>query len=537
MSSAIFLRGHLCYNVSMRSSRFQRYLSPALLILVAGGLLTLAFPPFPYYALVWFALVFFFWALEEVDTLRGGFMAGFCLGLVHVSTTMYWVYVSVHRYGGLPAWGAVALTFAGIFFLSFFWALAGLAYVFLRRMNTPYLFPFAAVLIEYVRGIPIIRFPWGGVAMALPPHLAISQVVDMVGVYGLGFVVYVVNYLIYQAILDLKEKRNMLVARDALLIALLLLACQLYGTRRIETVRRQVVGWEKVKVCVIQPDIGQADKWLPSWKVRGLNRYLIMTERAAKGFRPDLVVWSEAAVTFYLAERPGLTKKILELARRRRFNLVFGALSYQLASNKTVYHNSAYLVSPEGEIVGRYDKTRLVPFGEFVPLRRWLPFIKNIVGAEEDFTPGRRLNPLDSNLGPLGTTICFEGIFPEIARELVRKGAVLLLNLTNDGWFGRSSGPYQHLRLTAYRAVEDRVFLVRATGTGVSAVVTPVGRIPVRVPLDAEGFLKAAVRLRQGGMTVYVKYGDVFVVFCGLVLLLAGGWAVLKRIMENRRQK
>ncbi|MBW1659594.1 MAG: hypothetical protein JRJ48_03755, partial [Deltaproteobacteria bacterium] len=118
MSSSIFLKGYLCYNVPMRSSRFQRYLPTALMILMAGGMLTLSFPPFTYYALVWVALVPLFIALEKEDGYRVAFLVGFSFGIVHVATTMYWIYVSVHRYGGLPVWGASALTLAGIFFIS-----------------------------------------------------------------------------------------------------------------------------------------------------------------------------------------------------------------------------------------------------------------------------------------------------------------------------------------------------------------------------------------------------------------------------------
>jgi len=519
----------------MRSSGFQRHLPSAFMVLVAGVLLTLSFPPFTYYALVWVALVPLFVVLEKENGIRGAFLIGFSFGLVHVSTTMYWIYVSVHRYGGLPVWGASALTLAGIFYLSFYWGLTGLAFVFFKKIKHLWLFPFFAVLIEYIRGVPLIRFPWGVVGMALPPHLSLVQIVDLVGIYGLGFIIYLVNFLIYLAIRDLRENRTLLILRETLLIIVILLACQRYGTMRIEEVRHQIAKWEKIRVCVIQPNIGQSDKWRPSWKIKGLSRYLDMSQRAVKGFRPNLVVWPEASVTFYLHEEPRLTKKILDLARKGHFDLVFGALSYQLGVAKTVYHNSAYLVSSEGTIVSRYDKMKLVPFGEYVPLRRLLPFIKNIVGAEEDFTPGKVLNPLESNVGPLGTTICFEGIFPEISRDLVRKGSVLLLNLTNDGWFGRSSGPYQHLRLSAYRAVEDRVYLVRSTGTGVSAVVTPLGRIPVRIPLDSEGFFRAVIRLRRGKMTIYARYGDFFVVFCGLVVLLVGGWAMLRRRREERR--
>jgi apolipoprotein N-acyltransferase len=519
----------------MQFAGIKRYLPMGFMVVVSGALLTLSFPPFTYYPLVWIALVPLFLVLEKEVSYRKSFIIGFSFGLVHVSTTMYWIYVSVHRYGGLPAWGAAALTLSLIFYLSIYWGLTGLIFTFLKKVKLLWFFLFFAVLIEYVRGYPLIRFPWGGLEMALPPHLALAQIVDLFGIYGLGFIIWGINFLIYMAVRDFRESRTGLIAREVLLIVLIFVGCQSYGNMRISEMRQEVRRWRKARVCVIQPDIEQSLKWRPAWKVKGLERFLEMSRRAAAGFHPRLMIWPEAAVTFYIKEKRDLTERIVNLVRQGHYDLVFGATSFDLKVGETVYHNSAYLMSSEGKILGRYDKTRLVPFGEYVPLRHFFPFIKNIVGAEEDFTPGKTLKPLRSNLGPLGTTICFEGIFPEISGELVRKGALLLVNLTNDGWFGRSSGPYQHLRLTAYRAVEDRIYLVRSTGTGISVIVSPVGEILVRMPLESEGFMRAIVRLREGSLTVYAKYGDIFVIFCAMIALLAVGWGLFLRIKGERR--
>ncbi len=521
----------------MLPSKIRRLLPTGFMIVVSGGLLTLSFPPFLYYFFVWVALVPLFFALERETGFKNGFVIGFLFGVVHVATTMYWIYVSVHRYGGLPVWGSGALTLSLIFYLSIYWGLAGLSFSFLKNVKRLWLFPFVMVLIEYVKGIPLIRFPWGGVEMALPPTLPISQIVDVFGVYGLGFMITLVNFLIFQAIRDLQEKRTLLVFREVFLLVLIFVGCQAYGTLRIKQVAREMQGWKKLRVCVVQPDINQSDKWKPAWRAKGLERYLKMSRRAAMGFHPNLVVWPEASVTFYLNEEPKLTDKIRELTKEGKFSLIFGATSYMLGVGKTVYHNSAFLMSPEGKIVDRYDKTRLVPFGEYVPLRNLFPFIKNIVGAEEDFSPGKTLRPLASRVGLVGATICFEGIFPEISRELVRKGAVLLVNLTNDGWFGRSAGPYQHLRLSAYRAVEERTYLVRSTGTGISAIVSPLGRVLVRIPLQAEGFMRAVVRLRSGALTIYARYGDIFVVFCLVLSLILGGWAFAGNLKQRGKRE
>lgn len=496
---------------------------------LSGGMLTLSFPPIGLYGLVWFSLVPFFLLLHGETSYRRGFFFGFAVGFIHVSTTMYWISVSVYRYGGIPLLGSAALTLSLIFYLSLYWGLMGLTFVSLRSVRVLWLFPFAAVVIEYVRGYPLIHLPWGGIEMALPPNLSISQIADLTGIYGLGFLIYLVNFTVYRLWYDIWEKRISSMLGESIFVILILSAAWMYGVMRIPEIRKEVSQWRKFKVCLVQPDIDQSVKWKASWEAKGLNRYIEMSRSAAEGFRPELVVWPEAAVTFYINERPELFHRVLKMVLSYHFMMIFGATSYEMEKDKTVFHNSAYLVSKAGDITDRYDKVRLVPFGEYVPLRRWFPFVRNIVGTEEDFTPGKVLRPLKSEKGLIGTTICFEGIFPRISRELVRKGAALLVNLTNDAWFGRTSGPYQHLRLSAYRAVEDRIYLVRSTGTGISAIVDPMGEILARIPLGVEGFIRAVVRMRRGSQTFYAMYGDVFVVFCTVFVIVFIGIASVRR--------
>ena len=511
----------------------KKFLREWVLIALTGTLLTVSFPPIGYYGFIWLALIPFFILLHRQRSLRKGFLSGFFVGIIHVSTTMYWISVSVYRYGGLPLWGAAALTLLFILYLSLYWGLMGCTYVFLDRWKCAYLFPFAATLIEYIRGLPLIRFPWGGIEMALPPHLILSQIVDITGIYGLGFLIYLVNYLIFRIWLDSREKRNATAFTQLILLCLLMISVWGYGYTRIPKVLKDIRAWRTMKVCLVQPDIDQSVKWKPSWELKGLKRYLHISGQAVSGFQPDLVVWPEAALTFYIQNEPNLFQRVADLARRDHFMLIFGATSYDVTAGKTIYHNSAYLLSRNGKILGRYDKIRLVPFGEYVPMRRWLPFAKNIVGTEEDFTPGKTIRPLESRLGPIGVTICFEGIFPDLSRTLVRHGARLLVNITNDAWFGRTAGPYQHYRLSAYRAVEERCYLIRATGTGISGIIGPTGRTLVKMPLQSEGFIRGVVRLRQGPPTFYERYGNLFLLLC--LLFMAG--ILIKVILSGMKKK
>jgi apolipoprotein N-acyltransferase len=181
--------------------------------------------------------------------------------------------------------------------------------------------------------------------------------------------------------------------------------------------------------------------------------------------------------------------------------------------------NSAYLLRPDGVVAGRYDKVHLVPYGEYVPLRQLFPFIGKLVAGIGDFRPGKGFDPLVSDGRRLGVLICYEGIFPEAARDYKRNRADLLVNITNDAWFGRTSAPYQHLSMTVFRAVENRLYLVRAANTGVSAVIDPTGVILSRTGLFERTVLKGEVKFIDE-KTFYAAYGDLFVYLCGLLLIL-----------------
>jgi apolipoprotein N-acyltransferase len=183
----------------------------------------------------------------------------------------------------------------------------------------------------------------------------------------------------------------------------------------------------------------------------------------------------------------------------------------------------------------RYDKFYLVPFGEYVPLKRLLFFAEKLVQGVGDFTPGRGAFPLMFNGQGVGVLICYEAIFPEISRSFVKRGATLLANLTNDAWFGDTSAPYQHFGMSIFRAVENRVFLVRSANTGISAIVDPAGRVEQRSELFTEEVLTGGVRLRQSPPGVYSTYGDVFPLFCmavSVVFLVSG---VRRRSRNVRR--
>jgi apolipoprotein N-acyltransferase len=249
-------------------------------------------------------------------------------------------------------------------------------------------------------------------------------------------------------------------------------------------------------VGVVQGNIDQAQKWDPEYRERTLATYFSLTEALAeKGL--DLAVWPETAMPFAFQDPVPERALVEAFARQAAVPLLFGAPAYAEGPKGDESRNAVFLVDREGRASGRYDKMHLVPFGEYVPLGRYLPFLSKLVQGVGDFTPGPGLRPLAlSPAGPaVGPLVCFEVIFPALAAEHAAKGAQVLAVVTNDGWFGRTSGPYQHLAFAAWRAAETGLPLVRAANTGVSAVFDGRGKLLAATALGARDAFAATVEV------------------------------------------
>jgi apolipoprotein N-acyltransferase len=206
-----------------------------------------------------------------------------------------------------------------------------------------------------------------------------------------------------------------------------------------------------------------------------------------------------------------------------------------VTKNGAAYYNSAYLLDPDGNILGRYDKVHLVPYGEYIPLKRFFPFLGKITEAVGNFVPGQKGQVLSWEGKNVGILICFEIIFPELSRAMALNGAQILVNMTNDAWFGRSSAPYQHLSMAVFRAVETRRALARSANTGISAFIDPSGRIMDQTPLYEEAARTQALPLMTEN-TFYTRYGDIFAVSCVAVSVVAVLFVLLHTRGKNRSE-
>jgi len=472
---------------------------------LSGLLLAAAFPRPDIYPLAWVGLIPMLMVMH-----RRPFAAGFTAGVFFFSAVLYWLNIVMTTYGGLQTFfSLLAYLFLVVYLAAYIGTVTWLACRLKDVLKLPYLatVPFLWVAFEYLRGTLLTGFPWALLGYSQHNFSTAIQSADVTGVYGVSFLLVSVNCTIAWMI---TEPRNRL-AWLGLGIVLLMTGTHLgYGTwRNSQPVEQRD---NKLRVALIQGNIDQAQKWVAENRQATIDRYKALSTQALQ--QPsDLLIWPEAATPFFVQDDSGPAQQVLSLPEELNVPLLFGSPAYhQLDDGRYEYFNSAFLLSEEGRTLGRSDKVHLVPFGEYVPLGRLLSFIDKLVVGVGDFSQGQ-IRPLALNNNNIGVLICYEAIFPHLARDYVRKGSRLLVNLTNDAWFGRSSAPYQHLAMVKFRAIENRIWLARAANTGISAFISPGGRVVAASPLFQPFSLNGVIGL-GAETTFYTRFGDLFAYVC-----------------------
>jgi apolipoprotein N-acyltransferase len=355
--------------------------------------------------------------------------------------------------------------------------------------------PFFWVAGEWLRGHLFGGFPWGTLAYSQYLHLRVIQVAELTGVHGVSFLIVAVNAAV-AGCLVLTWRRAV---AGAALAGVLLAAALVFGSVRLS----QTVARPTGRVTVMQPSIEQPVKWEPRHTQETLAIYFALMRQAAAE-KTQLLVWPETASPTVLRQDPQLVAALTRVSAELGIPLLVGSID--AAGDPPRFRNTAFLLTDQG-LVGRYDKIHLVPFGEFVPLSGVIGFVRGWAEFISELEPGTRTVVFQGPPAPYGVVICYEGIFPDLVRNFVRDGARLMVNMTNDAWFGRTSGPEQHLTMYPFRAIEHRVSVVRAANTGVSAFIAPSGQIVRRLGLFQRGLLTETVPLRVG-TTLYTRLGD-----------------------------
>jgi apolipoprotein N-acyltransferase len=439
-------------------------------------LLVLLFPG----ALAWIGL--------NAGTPRLAFRWGWVAGLASYAGSLYWISLPIHDYGPLPWILAVPcpVLLAAVIALYpavFSWGLRKFG----RDLPWPLLALFAAGLwggLEHLRGVAFTGFPWLVLPSALSPWPFAVQGASVVGANGLA------GLLAAAATLALRGRG---LSPPRLAAAGLLGLLALYGVWRVDT-PAQAVG--EARVALIQGNVDQAHKWDPAWQAETLRRYTELSAQEAKA-GADLLVWPETAMPFFFQDPTPLSLAVRDRVKEMGVGLLAGSPAYtrNLGSRDYVLHNRAVLTDGSGITLGHYDKEHLVPFGEYVPLSGLLGFLPKLVQGIGEFAPGQDQPALNLGNLALGVLICYETIFPELAQDRVEHGANLLVNISNDAWFGRSSAPLQHLHLSVLRAVEQNRWIARDTNTGITALIDPRGRIVDRTGLFETTALAGRVEL------------------------------------------
>ncbi|RQW77814.1 MAG: apolipoprotein N-acyltransferase [Geobacter sp.] len=491
----------------------------------AGGVLALSFPKPGLSFLAWFAFVPLLLAISK-KTPRDAFKLGFVSALTAYAGILYWLNIVMTTYGKLH-W---TVSFSLFIFLAAYLAVyTGLAAFFTRRAEdhgiSPLLsFPIVWVSLEYIRSYALSGFPWAILGYTQYRTLPLIQVADITGVYGLSFLIALANVVIYRIIRGVVRKEDAAYPTTSAGLLLLLLVITLgYGFQRLRTPEQG----EVLKVALAQGNIAQDVKWDPAYQEQTVAVYEKLSRQGNAG-GTDLIVWPESAAPFYFQNDVTYAARIKSLAAELKTSMIIGSPAFESDGKKVSYLNSAFLLAPDGEVLGRSDKIHLVPFGEYVPLARFLPFVNKMVAGIGDFASGASATPLNTGKTKLGVLVCFEGIFPELSRAYVRAGSRMLVNITNDAWFGRSSAPYQHLSMMVLRAVENRVPLVRAANTGITAIIDSRGHVRGATPVFTETYLAGEVRLGTAD-SFYTRFGDLFAFACLITAVLIGGLTLRKK--------
>jgi len=454
----------------------------------SGLLLALSFPKFDLFWIAWVALVPFFWSLRQVRGFRNAVLCGFAFGLVFFGFDLFWVN-SLSRFVGVWAvlgWGALVL-FQTLFTVLFALVVNPLdksrgykvALLPLDKSRGYKGYPLIAallwVLVEWLRAWGPFGVTGGDVGYSQAAFLPLIQIAALTSVYGISFLVIFFNAALVE-LLFYKKKLPLIFS------LLLILVAVGYG---FWVLHSSVSGSPLVRLALIQPNIDQKEKIAPK-KVFETYKILEELTRQAARAKPKIIIWPETAVFSYLLYDPVLYPRVKQLAFDTQAWLLVGTPHYERGR----IYNSVVAISPSSEVVSRYDKEHLVPFGEYLPFRPLLyPFLKYVGYYDQEFSSNPQPLLIEVEGVKFGIVICFESTFPDLIRKRVKQGADLILTVTNDAWFGDSSAPYFHLNTGIFRAIENRKYFVQVANTGISAVIDPYGRILEKTMLNQQKIL------------------------------------------------
>jgi len=478
-------------------------------------------------------------------SVRAAAKTAFISGTLAQAAILHWIYVVSVDYGhATPLMGVAGIfglgAHAGLFTAAFAigWTLLGR-----RGMASPWAAALLWTVLEYARSAGPLGFPWAVVGYTQHANPTLLALVAYTGVYGMSFAVVLVGATLAAIARDVRTAGRLSRSSRVALAGVAAIAATGFSLRSAPD-----RGVETIRVAVVQGNIEQGAKWNPEWAERTFAIYEDLSRRAAEA-GAELVVFPETAVPGALNSDPVLRERMARLARETGAAYVVGSVAIERrpGGSGLEFFDSAFAIRPDGQFGARYDKSQLVPFGEFVPLGDWLrPLFEAIARgmATESVSrgPGPRAISIAIAGAPAagvtaGVPICYELLFPDLTRRFVSDGAVVLLAITNDAWYGRTGAPYQFLAMTAVRSAENGVWTARAANTGVSAFIDAQGRVRSQTRIFERDVLVADVPLRAMplGGTFYARHGDIFAFGCWAAIAALAWAGVVRKVRDERR--
>jgi apolipoprotein N-acyltransferase len=536
---------------------------------LSAAQLELPFPlagPMPAWRAIfaWFGLVPLLWAILQAEQsnrpMRRAFCASYLCGVLWYMGNCYWIYATMHIYGGLPAVVSVLLLVGFSLVLGSYFGLFGLGIAMVRRktgsavaalMFAPFLWTGLDLAAARITSVP-----WDQLGYSQVDNQVITQIAPWTGTYGITFVIVAVNALIAAAWFVVRRTR---VALRIFVVAIVIaITISAYSVRRNPAAANSAV--------LIQPNlnVGEENTWNDESWDRNIAQFArLASEPAAKDTTyiagipetdaptgqivpppwptyPDLVVWPESPAPF-MQDDPRLEQAMRMIALQEHAPLVLGGIGAGNPAQEQTYYNSAMVVGANGKWIGRYDKIHLVPFGEYIPFQNLLAFAHKLTGRVSSFSRGeqRQVFYLGGAAGRprrYGVFICYESVFADEVRHFAKNGAEVLVNISDDGWYGDTSAPWQHLNMARMRAIENRRWLLRDTNNGVTASIDPYGRVRQSIPRHQVGELAAQFAF-NADITFYTAHGDVFAWLCAILTIGVVVWSLQISAAPGSRRK
>ncbi len=477
------------------------------LAILSGGLIGLSYPPLHLGFLAWFGflpLIHIVLNSKPFEAAKYSYLSSITANIISLN----WI----GNNSGAGFWVVLASLIGAVLYLGVFWAGFGsVSSWFHNRTKTGMiLFPFLWVLMEWIRSIGSMGFPWINLALTQSQFLPVLQSMDYTGGYGVSFILIVLNLGFYYTIISKTAIKHLIftVGFFALIWS--------YGLLRIQHIE-SISDSREFSVAIVQPNIDPNEKWEREHRKKTYSIMHTLLDSALL-LNPDLVIWPETALPTYLRLSSSSRKPLVQRIEKYGIPLITGTVDIKRDSiSNRQYYNSTMLLRPDGTYE-MYHKIQLVPFAEYIPLSGYFPSLKKLNFGQGNFHHGSEFTLFETDSVHFSNVICYESSLPNVVRGFVNNGARLITIQANDGWLGNTAGPYQHFELARLRAIENRVPVARSANTGISGIILPTGRVTNKVPLNKTEVIQGSIPIHEE-ISYYAKNGDWFVLFSTLIVL------------------